>query len=72
MKIDKKTKIAVLCGGISTEREISLRSGKNCFNALVRLGYNSILIDVKTIEDLLDLKNTALLLSESSCHAFFT
>ena len=55
--MNKKTKIAVLCGGISSEREISLRSGKNCFNALERLGYNSILVDVKTIEDLLDLKN---------------
>ena len=57
MAINKKTKIAVLCGGISSEREISLRSGKNCFNALERLGYNPIFIDVKTIEDLLDLKN---------------
>ena len=57
MIISKKTKIAVLCGGISSEREISLRSGKNCFNALERLGYNPIFVDVKTIEDLLDLKN---------------
>ncbi len=57
MKISKKTTIAVLCGGISSEREISLRSGKNCFDALKRLGYNSILIDVKTIDDLIDLKN---------------
>ena len=57
MEANKKTKIAVLCGGMSTEREISLRSGKNCFNALVRLGYNSILVDVKTMDDLIDLKN---------------
>ena len=27
------TKIAVLCGGLSSEREVSLRSGKNVFNA---------------------------------------
>ncbi len=53
----KKKKIAVLCGGISSEREVSLRSGKNCFNALERLGYNSILVDVKAIEDLLGLKS---------------
>ena len=33
-KIDKKTKIAVLCGGMSAEREVSLRSGKNVLNAL--------------------------------------
>lgn len=40
-------KIAVLCGGMSSEREVSLRSGKNCFEALKRLGYkNAILIDV--------------------------
>ncbi len=45
--IDKNTKIAVLCGGMSNEREVSLRSGKNVLNALLELGYkNSILIDV--------------------------
>jgi len=41
------TKIAVLCGGMSSERDVSLRSGKNCFEALKRLGYkNTVLIDV--------------------------
>ena len=46
-KIDKNAKIAVLCGGMSAEREVSLRSGKNVLNALLNLGYkNSILIDV--------------------------
>ena len=41
------TKIAVLCGGLSSEREVSLRSGKNVFNALQRLGYQNVeLIDV--------------------------
>lgn len=45
--IDKNAKIAVLCGGMSNEREVSLRSGKNVLNALLELGYkNSILIDV--------------------------
>ena len=58
MEIDKKTKITVLCGGISSEREISLKSGKNCFDALLRLGYkNTVLADIKTIDDLLDLKS---------------
>ena len=39
--------IAVLCGGMSSEREVSLRSGKNCFEALKRLGYKNVdLIDV--------------------------
>lgn len=46
-KIDKNAKIAVLCGGMSTEAEISRRSGKGCFDALQRLGYkNSVLVEV--------------------------
>ncbi len=41
-------KIAVLYGGWSSEREVSLRSGRNVYEALLRLGYeNVILIDVK-------------------------
>lgn len=46
-KIDLNTKIAVLAGGMSNEREVSLRSGNNVLKALKRLGYaNSVLIDV--------------------------
>ncbi len=46
-KINKDAKIAVLCGGMSSEREVSLRSGKNCHEALLRLGFkNAIIIDV--------------------------
>ncbi len=46
-KIDKEAKIAVLCGGMSSEREVSMRSGKNCHAALLRLGYkNAVLINV--------------------------
>lgn len=57
MQITKQTKIVVLCGGISSEREISLRSGTNCFNALQRLGYtNTSLTDIKSIKDIIDLK----------------
>lgn len=37
--ISKDTRVAVLCGGLSNEREISLRSGRNCLAALKRLGY---------------------------------
>ena len=45
--IQKDSKIAVLCGGMSSEREISLRSGKNCLEALHRLGYsNAEIVDV--------------------------
>ena len=44
---NKDAKIAVLCGGMSSEREVSLRSGKNCLSALHRLGYkNAQIVDV--------------------------
>lgn len=47
LKVDKSAKIAVLCGGMSSEREVSLRSGKNCHAALIRLGYqNAVIVDV--------------------------
>lgn len=46
-KYGKDTKIAVLYGGLSSEREVSLRSGKNVYEALLRLGYeNAQLFDV--------------------------
>ena len=46
-KISKNSKIAVLCGGLSNEREVSLRSGRNVFKALIELGYKDVtLIDV--------------------------
>lgn len=44
---NRDAKIAVLCGGMSSEREVSLRSGKNCLGALHRLGYkNAQIVDV--------------------------
>nr|AIA16739.1 D-alanine--D-alanine ligase [uncultured bacterium] len=47
INITHHTRIAVLCGGLSSEREVSLRSGNNCFEALKRLGYqNVVLIDM--------------------------
>ena len=46
-KIDKNSKIAVLCGGLSSEAEISRRSGKGCYDALIKLGYkNAELVEV--------------------------
>ena len=36
-KYSLDTKIAVLCGGLSSEREVSLRSGKNVFEACRKL-----------------------------------
>lgn len=45
--ISHDTRIAVLCGGLSSEREVSLRSGRNCLEALHRRGYHrTVLIDV--------------------------
>ncbi len=41
MKIDQQTNIAVLYGGLSSEREVSLRTGKAVLDALHRLGYNN-------------------------------
>ncbi len=42
----KKQKIAVLMGGASSEREISLKSGKAVSESLARGGYNVTAIDV--------------------------
>ncbi len=39
-------KIVVLAGGISTERDVSLVSGKNVYEALSALGHKAILLDV--------------------------
>lgn len=39
--ISKDAKIAVLAGGMSSEAEVSMRSGKGCFDALKRLGYHN-------------------------------
>ncbi|HET9715447.1 MAG TPA: D-alanine--D-alanine ligase [Pseudolabrys sp.] len=38
--------VAVLMGGWSAEREVSLRSGKACADALQRIGYRVSLVDV--------------------------
>ncbi len=38
-------KIGVICGGFSREREISLRSGQNIYQALSELGYHVDIID---------------------------
>ncbi|HWI54278.1 MAG TPA: D-alanine--D-alanine ligase, partial [Desulfobacteria bacterium] len=39
-------KVAILYGGLSTEREISLRSGKAVYDAIQEKPYESQLIDV--------------------------
>jgi D-alanine-D-alanine ligase len=42
----KRFKIAVLCGGRSPEREVSLSSGKNVFQALIKKGYQAEIYDL--------------------------
>ena len=37
----KRKRIGVLMGGLSPEREVSLKSGQNVYEALVRLGYRA-------------------------------
>src|SRR5574344_1077990 len=54
-KINKEAKIAVLCGGMSSEKEVSVRSGKNCFSAMKRLGYKNaelVIVDENIAETL--------------------
>jgi D-alanine-D-alanine ligase len=47
MKQSKFGRIGVLAGGPSSERDISLRSGKAVYNALLSKGLDAILLDVK-------------------------
>jgi D-alanine-D-alanine ligase len=51
----KNASIVVIAGGISDEREISLRSGKGCFNALNRVGYNVSLLDLESGDQIMKL-----------------
>ena len=46
-KLEDLKKIAVICGGRSSERSVSLRSGKACYEAIVKLGYEAILVDIQ-------------------------
>jgi D-alanine-D-alanine ligase len=42
----KGKKVAVLYGGLSTERDVSLRTGKACADGLAQKGYDVTLVDV--------------------------
>jgi D-alanine-D-alanine ligase len=58
--MDKNSKIIVIAGGFSAEREVSLRSGKNLINALHRLGYkNSEFFDLKSLASITELSEKA-------------
>lgn len=39
--VNKNAKIAVLAGGMSSEKDVSMRSGNGCLDALHRLGYKN-------------------------------
>ncbi len=47
-------KIGVLAGGQSSEREISLKSGKAVYDALLAQGLDGVLIDINSLEAALD------------------
>lgn len=61
LKKYQSKKIGVLLGGLSSEREISIRSGTNVYNILKDLGLNCVKIDVdrniakKLIDEKIDL-----------------
>ena len=45
--MNKNTNVLIVCGGVSTEREVSLRSGKSVYEALLKKGYvNAKLFDL--------------------------
>lgn len=46
MHENKDLKVLVLMGGISTEREVSLKSGEGVYNALVEAGFDAVKLDV--------------------------
>ena len=49
-------KVIVICGGSSSERDISLQSGQGVFKALCELGYETTLKDFNDLKDLYELK----------------
>lgn len=40
--MDKTISVVVICGGISTEREVSLRSGNAVYNGLIEAGFKNV------------------------------
>jgi len=56
-KIDKNSKIAVLAGGMSSEKDVSMRSGKGCLDALLRLGYKNSELVIVDVDIAIKLKN---------------
>ena len=54
--MDELNKIAVLYGGTSLERDISLKSGEAVYRSILDLGYKSNLIDFKELSSINILK----------------
>jgi D-alanine-D-alanine ligase len=46
-RVPSQTTVAVLMGGWSAEREVSLSSGKACLAALTRAGFKAVAVDVQ-------------------------
>ncbi|MBQ3403208.1 MAG: D-alanine--D-alanine ligase [Synergistaceae bacterium] len=44
-------KVAVLCGGDSREREVSLRSGRAVTDALCEAGFDAVMVDLKSLDE---------------------
>jgi D-alanine-D-alanine ligase len=49
---DRDVRVAVMCGGDSPEREVSLRSGQGVHAALIRRGWDADLITIDTYDGL--------------------
>ena len=54
--MEKINKIAVLCGGSSSEREISIQSGEGVYKSIIELGYIADLIDINDLEGFKELR----------------
>ena len=64
----KDLKIVVVCGGISSEREVSLRSGKAVWESLQRNGYRHASLFDLNEKNLVDLLNTPMDLAFLALH----
>ena len=54
--MEKINKIAVLYGGSSSEREISIQSGEGVYKSIIELGYIADLIDINDLEQISELR----------------
>ena len=47
-------KVAILCGGVSSEREVSLNSGAAAENGLREAGYDTVVVDVTSVSEIIE------------------